>query len=182
MSRVVVAETPVRNWFWLFSLLAVALGVLTMVSVPTAAFAQDEPREVTRGREIYRDKGNCPQCHGWHGDGWNSHMGNGPSLRLTALDETGLVETISCGRPGSEMPHHASGAFTERFPCYGFTDKAQLEGMKMAVGVPLRQNEIEAITAFILAELKGKEEVTIGYCERFYGANSRNCDEYRGGA
>lgn len=164
--------------FWLISLIAIFLGTLALIGTPTIAMAQDEPRSVTLGRALFAGKGNCSQCHGWHGDGAAGHMGNGPSLRITYLDEPGLVETISCGRPGSYMPYHMTTAYRETFPCYGFTDKNQLGDMKVAVGVPMRAREIANVAAFIIAEIKGKE-LDLGYCERYYGANSRNCDGYR---
>ena len=69
-------------------------------------------------------------------------------------------------------------AYRESFPCYGFTDKEQLGDMTVAVGVPMRSREIANIAKFIMAEIREKE-LDLGYCERYYGANSRNCDGYR---
>ena len=50
--------------------------------------------------------------------------------------------------------------------------------MTVAVGVPMRSREIANIAKFIMAEIREKE-LDLGYCERYYGANSRNCDGYR---
>ena len=178
LAKTVTKNEFDRGRFWIFSLLAMMLGLFAMVGIPTSAMAQDEPREVSLGRALFAGKANCSQCHGWHGDGAAGHMGNGPSLRITYLDEEGLIETISCGRPGTYMPYHMGTAYRESFPCYGFTDKEQLGDMTVAVGVPMRSREIANKAKFIMAEIKEKE-LDLGYCERYYGANSRNCDGYR---
>ena len=168
-----------RRWAWWLALAALAVGASGLTGVSTVVLAQEEAREVSRGRELFRDRGNCPQCHGWHGNGAESHMGNGPSLRITLLDRDALIETLSCGRPGFTMPFHVKAAYTEAFACYGFDNKEDLEGMMLAVGVPLRTSQIEDLADFILAEMKGFEVITFEYCERYYGVGSRNCDEYR---
>ena len=174
-------KSPIQLWLWPVSLLAAAFAGLVLVAAPTAALAQED-RAVTLGRELFAGKGNCSNCHGWHGAGAAGHMGNGPSLRTTFLDEAGLIETISCGRPGTKMPYHVSRAYTESFPCYGLTNKEDLGDMKVGAGFNLPSRQIAQIVAFILAEIKGKEKITLEYCERYYGAAARNCDEYRDGA
>ncbi|MDA0653992.1 MAG: cytochrome c [Proteobacteria bacterium] len=182
MRAAAVSNTTPASRFWLISLAMLGLGVLFLVGVPTAAFAQDEARAVTLGRQIYAGKANCSQCHGWHANGFSSHMGNGPSLRTTSLDREGLVETISCGRPGTYMPYHIALAFTPSFPCYGISDKADLGGLGTAVGIPLQPREINNLVEFLLKEVVGAGPITLEYCIRYYGPESRNCDEYRGGA
>ena len=179
MEGATEAAAPRARWAWWLSMAALAVGAAALAGGSTATLAQDEPREISRGREVYRDKGNCPQCHGWHGDGAESHMGNGPSLRITALDRDGLIETVSCGRPGTHMPHHISVAFTPSFPCFGFDNKEDLGDMMAAVGVQLRPREIENLVDFILAEIKGIDVISFAYCERYYGVGSRNCEEYQ---
>jgi hypothetical protein len=43
----------------------------------------------------------------------------------------------------------------------------------------LRQPEIEAVTDYVLANIKGKGEVRFDDCVRFFGEGSRMCNLYQ---
>src|SRR5215475_7722026 len=99
---------------WIRAVTSLSLGML----IATATFAQDAPR-LAAGEAAW-DKAACLQCHGSTGEGGpGGEFAAGPSLRKTRLDRTALIETISCGLPGTEMPAWLDGAYTRR-ACYGF--------------------------------------------------------------
>jgi mono/diheme cytochrome c family protein len=113
------------------------------------AFAQDQ---VLAGEAAW-DKAGCLQCHGSTGDGGNGgEFPAGPSLRKTRLDPAALVETISCGLPGTAMPSWLDGAYTKR-SCYGFPlGPAPAEITATPV---LSAGEIEALVDFLGAKFIG---------------------------
>ena len=159
-------------------LLAFAGAASFLVAAPTAAVAQDEPRNITRGREIFRDKAQCHWCHGWDGRGSQSDMGFGPSLRESFLDTEGLVEVITCGRIGKEMPAHDQRAW-DQGRCYGITRADIPEADVPTLGLAnLRQSEIEMVAAF-LVEWVVQKELNLDYCVRYYSAEAAACNEFR---
>jgi mono/diheme cytochrome c family protein len=158
--------------------LAIAGAASFLVAIPTIAIAQDEPRNVSRGREIYRDKAKCLWCHGWDGLGWIGEGIFGPSLRESSLDMEALVEVISCGRIGKEMPAHDKKAYDDD-RCYGLV-RADLNPKEVPPvwQVTLRTNEIEMVAAFLIEELIQKE-LTLEYCVRFYSETAATCAELK---
>src|ERR1700678_2143242 len=79
---------------------ATVLGLSFGTTLCAAAFAQD-PARLAAGEGAW-DKAGCLQCHGASGEGGaGAEFPAGPSLRTTRLDRTALVETISCGLPGT---------------------------------------------------------------------------------
>ena len=115
------------------------------------AFAQD-PARVAAGENAW-DKAGCLQCHGASADGGDGgEFPAGPSLRKTKLDHAALVETISCGLPGTQMPAWLDDAYTKR-PCYGFSaGPAPAEITSTPV---LNAAEIEALVDFLEAKFVG---------------------------
>src|SRR5260221_11150745 len=95
-----------------------AVGTLMVLLVHSAsAFAQDAAR-LAAGEAAW-DKAGCPQCHGASGEGGGGGESvAGPSLRTTQLGKAALIDTIGCGRPGTQMPAGLAGSYTE-MPCYG---------------------------------------------------------------
>lgn len=159
-------------------LLAIAGAASFLVAAPTAAVAQDEPRSITRGREIFRDKAQCHWCHGWDGRGSQSDMGFGPSLRESFLDLEGLVEVITCGRIGKEMPAHDQRAW-DQGRCYGITRADIPENEVPTLGLAnLRQSEIEMVAAFLI-EWVVQKELNLDYCVRYYNPEAAACEEFR---
>jgi hypothetical protein len=104
--------------------------------------------------ELAWDKAGCLQCHGAAGEGGpGGEFPAGPSLRKTRLDRAALVETISCGLPGTEMPAWLGGAYAQR-PCYGFPPGPPPPGMTL---MPvLSATEIQALTDFLVAKFVGR--------------------------
>jgi mono/diheme cytochrome c family protein len=129
-------------------LAAIAGGYLALCS---HAFAQDLVG-VAAGENAW-DKAGCLQCHGASGDGGDGgEFPAGPSLRKTKLDRAALVEAISCGLPGTQMPAWLDDAYAKR-PCYGFpAGPAPAEITLMPV---LSAGEIEALVDFLTAKFVG---------------------------
>jgi mono/diheme cytochrome c family protein len=123
-----------------------------LLTAPVPALAQDVAR-IADG-EAGWDKAGCLQCHGASGEGGTGgEFPAGPSLRATRLDRSTLVDTISCGRPGSEMPAWLDGAYTE-VACYGIPKGPAPAGLELRR--VLSADEIEALADYLLAKVVGK--------------------------
>ena len=118
----------------------------------TSAFAQDATA-VAAGENAW-DKAGCLQCHGASGQGGDGgEFPAGPSLQKTRLDRAALVETISCGLPGTQMPAWLDDAYTKR-SCYGFPiGPAPAEVTATPV---LSGGEIEALVDYLMAKIVGR--------------------------
>ena len=115
------------------------------------AFAQDAARLVAG--EAAWDKAGCPQCHGSSGEGGSGgEFVAGPSLRTTRLAKEALIDTIGCGRPGTEMPSWLAGAYTE-IPCYGVKGPVPAGLDRVPV---LTVDEVAALVDYRLAKVVGK--------------------------
>jgi hypothetical protein len=150
----------------------------------TLALSQDvDERTIQRGRDIFKNKGSCQYCHGWDGGGDIGYGGVAANLRETPLDRAGLIETISCGRPGTAMPFHDRRAWSEDLPCYGMTEaEAEFDESYPHPPQPvsmLHPREIEAVTDFILAVYVGQGAPTYEECVAFWGEDTRQCESYR---
>lgn len=117
----------------------------------TSVLAQD-PVGVIAGENAW-DKAGCLQCHGASGEGGDGgEFPAGPSLHSTKLDRAALIETISCGLPGTQMPAWLDGAYTQR-SCYGFAlGPAPAEVTATPV---LSAAEVEALVDFLMAKFIG---------------------------
>jgi mono/diheme cytochrome c family protein len=133
---------------WLRAVTGLAIGIL----IAAAASAQDGAR-LASGEAAW-DKAACLQCHGSTGEGGpGGEFAAGPSLRKTRLDRAALVETISCGLPGTEMPAWLDGAYTQR-PCYGFPPGRPPDGATL---MPvLSADEVDALVDYLLAKMVGR--------------------------
>ena len=138
------------------SIVVVALAAL--LACADMACAQDAPKDVSFGDRLYHDKADCQFCHGVNGDGHGDPRspGKAPDLHQTRLDHDQLIEVITCGRPGSEMPHFDKYAYEDK-SCYG------LSAAELGQQTPpdphstsLTMREIEAVADYILATYKGK--------------------------
>jgi len=132
----------------------VITAAVALVSLTGAAPAQN----VSFGERLYQEKADCQFCHGPEGDGRGDPRspGKAPDLRKTALQREHLIEVISCGRPGSEMPHFDKSAYEET-NCYGLT-VAQV-GKDMPAhphSNSLTQREIAAVADYVLQVFVGK--------------------------
>jgi mono/diheme cytochrome c family protein len=133
---------------WLRAAMSLSLGVL----ITTAASAQDAAR-LAAGEAAW-DKATCLQCHGATGEGGpGGEFAAGPSLRKTRLDRAALIEAISCGLPGTEMPAWLDGAYTRR-ACYGFPPGPPPDGTTLTP--VLSADEVEALVDYLLAKMVGR--------------------------
>jgi mono/diheme cytochrome c family protein len=119
-----------------------------------AASAQN----VSFGERLYQEKADCQFCHGPDGDGRGDPRspGKAPDLRKTILQRDHLVEVISCGRPGTEMPHFDKSAYEET-NCYGLSVAQVGKDMPPPPhSNSLTQREIAAVVDYVLAKFVGK--------------------------
>jgi mono/diheme cytochrome c family protein len=153
------------------SLFAIALSM-----APSRLLADDD---FAYGRRLFLDKAQCSYCHGWAGDGAGEPQSNGgaANLRNSSLDRKSLIEVISCGVPGTPMPHFDEGAYSDN-RCYGMTE-AELGSR--TPGLPpsttLQKREIEALADYLLAKIIRRGPVTRAECHEAFGERGRSCDE-----
>jgi mono/diheme cytochrome c family protein len=135
-----------------FAMAATMLGLTVRMTLCTSAFAQDAAR-LAAGEAAW-DKAGCLQCHGSAGEGGvGGEFPAGPSLRKTRLDRAALIEAVSCGLPGTQMPGWLDGAYTQR-SCYGFPPGPAPDGTTLTP--VLSANEVEALADYLLAKIVGR--------------------------
>ena len=129
---------------------AIAAGALLALAV--SAHAQDAAR-LAAGEAAW-NKAACLQCHGSTGEGGTGgEFPAGPSLRTTQLNRAMLVDTIGCGRPGTQMPAWLDGAYTE-ISCYGLPKGPPPAGLELTP--VLTTEEVEALVDFLMAKMVGR--------------------------
>lgn len=149
------------------------LGLVTAMALGSMGTAAAEPN-LEEGKNVYKDA-NCIGCHKWHGGGGGGYGGAALSLRETALEKELLIEVIRCGRPATRMPFHIRGAY-KAIDCYDGTTKAELgNDFPPKAAKLLRDEQIEAVTDYLLAALKGKGEATFEQCIDFWGEDAKQC-------
>lgn len=80
------------------------------VTAPSIATAETETgdRPVIRvprgGGRVAYEKFNCVTCHAPDGRGGQNEGGYGADLRITALTEEQIMQTVTMGRPSKGMP------------------------------------------------------------------------------
>ena len=152
------------------------MSAAMLASLSVSAYAQTaEPAEA--GKLIY-ERANCVGCHKWSGVGGGGYGGAALSLRATALDKEQIVETITCGRPGTGMPHFTPSPY-HNAGCYGLSEDDVKDIMPPAATVVLRPEEIQIVADYVLTNIKGKGDPTLADCTAFFSADSRVCDVYR---
>jgi cytochrome c553 len=128
------------------------------LSAPLLCAAFALAQDVSFGQRLYQEKADCQFCHGVNGDGRGDPRspGKAPDLHKTRLDREQLIEVITCGRPGSEMPHFDKYAYEDK-SCYG------LSAADLGKNVPpdphstsLNMREIAAVVDYIVATFVGK--------------------------
>lgn len=137
----------------------------------TAPAAAATPAAVTQtGGELWA-VGSCANCHGnlAAGDGDPAYPA-GPNLRSARITPEDLLETIACGRPGSEMPYNLATAYTE-YACYGIpvpTDPATLGANR---GAGFSEEQIHVLVDFLVQNVIGQRRITRENCALFFGGN-----------
>ena len=130
-----------------------ALGVSVLLM--QTALAQD----VSFGQRVYQEKADCKFCHGELADGRGDPRSPGAAANIhkTVLSKAQIVEVISCGRPGTEMPHFDKFAYDDDTPCYGMKE-ADVGGNKppQPHSTSLTKREIEAVADYLIATFVGK--------------------------
>lgn len=138
----------------------------------------DANRRLTYGKELFELKGRCTSCHGWAGDGRGQphSAGNAANLRKSQLDRDRLIQVISCGLPGTPMPHFDAYGYTDD-KCYGMT--AADMGANIPPDAPrsLQRREIEVLVDYLQAKIVGHGEPTRQECIEFNGSGPE-CNAY----
>jgi mono/diheme cytochrome c family protein len=153
-----------------------AWAATTVIASSQGAAADD----FAYGRRLFLEKAECSFCHGWPGDGSGHPQspGRAANLRQSKLDRDSLIMVISCGIPGTAMPHFDEQAYTDK-RCYGMTE-AEL-GSRMPTLPPsttLQKREIEIVADYLLAKIIGRGEITREECIENFGDHARSCDDY----
>jgi hypothetical protein len=154
----------------------VAFAVVTCIALPT--MAQDD--KIAEGQRIWSQKAQCPQCHGWAGDGNGGlhSAGLAASLRSTQLTRDQIRMTIQCGRPGTPMPHFDRFAYTDK-RCYDMTAADLGDNVPDRAAVTLQLYEIDALADYIATKIKDSGPITRTQCIEFFGAGAGSrCDAY----
>jgi hypothetical protein len=154
-----------------------ALAVVALVAFAMPSQAQQNP--AFAGAAVWA-RGGCANCHGnlAAGDG-DAAYPQGPNLRRARLDRDALIETISCGRPGTQMPMNLKGAYTE-IPCFGLA-KGETPGEVPGLGAgSLTAEEIATLSDFLLKEVVGKTRITRDGCAVFFEGdrNAPLCQQF----
>ncbi len=159
----------------LFAATAIIISFAATIRILAAQPAVQDRIDV--GKQVFKSA-NCVGCHKWHGNGGGGYGGDALSLRKTELTREQIIETVSCGRPGTGMPLHLRGAY-ESQPCYGLTRAEISDTMPPEAAAFLRPGEVEAVVDYVLAHVKGKGEPTYDECISFFGNASRVCGIYK---
>jgi mono/diheme cytochrome c family protein len=130
----------------------IALLAGALLTLAASVRAQDAAR-LAAGEAAW-NKAACLQCHGSSGEGGTGgEFPAGPSLRTTLLNRAMLVDTIRCGRPGTQMPAWLDGAYTE-ISCYGVPKGSPPAGLELTP--VLSGDEVDALVDYMMATMVGK--------------------------
>jgi len=159
---------------------AAILGALALGALPRHPIhAQESSHGPAEGKRVFQ-RANCVGCHKWHGGGGGGYGGDALSLRETQLDRDQIVETVTCGRPGTGMPYFQRGAYdNEAHPCYGLGRQDLGKDIPVEAPTFLRPNEVAAVVDYVVAEVKGKGQPNYAECIAFFGEGSRGCNVYK---
>jgi mono/diheme cytochrome c family protein len=156
-----------------------AFGSALLLLIASGAMTPLSADDFSYGRRLFLDKAQCSYCHGWAGDGAGEPQSNGgaANLRGSSLARDTLIEVISCGIPGTPMPHFDELAYTDK-RCY---DMTEAELGSRTPGPPhsttLQRREIEVLADYLLAKIIRRGPVTRGECEEVFGERARSCGE-----
>src|SRR5260370_39406054 len=154
-----------------------ALAAVALVYA-TASVAQDETK-VKAGLEIWKSSG-CADCHGAFADGDKARdeAPTGANLRTSRLDAAALKQTISCGRPGADMPSFDEDAYTVR-ACAGRPLGAAPDNLYPA-SRKLNPADIDTLVTYLQARVIGRGRITRDEClYYYYDGLSSSCDDLK---
>jgi len=155
-----------------------AVLALTVSSASLAYGQSAETRDPTDAGKAVFKRANCFGCHKWHGNGGGGYGGDALSLRKTELTRDQIIETVTCGRPGTGMPFFTRGAY-DSVKCNGLSREDVGDRMPPEGGTFLRPHDIEAVADYVLTHIKGRGEPNYADCVGFFGNTSRVCDVYK---
>jgi mono/diheme cytochrome c family protein len=115
---------------------------------------------MTGGERIYFEKGGCNQCHGRNGDGvGDDAREHGANFRESTLDKETIIEMVSCGIPGTNMPYFEKFSYTDD-RCYGMTaEDVGADKPQTPITTFLAKRDIAAVADYILENFVGKGPV-----------------------
>jgi mono/diheme cytochrome c family protein len=156
---------------------AVPLAQLVRSTAAAGESTTATDANIAAGKRVY-EHANCIGCHKWSGVGGGGYGGAALSLRKTELSRDDIITTVTCGRPGTGMPHFTPDPYGDR-KCYGLTKDDVKDMMPPAANVVLHKDDIEAVADYVLTQIKGKGDPTLADCQAFFGAQSRVCGIYQ---
>jgi len=167
---------PARRAARIFMLLACLLAGAGAARAQSA-----DPADIAAGMELFHQKAHCQACHGWAGDGrkMDNQMPDGADLRASTLDRQTLIQTIKCGRPGTDMPAFDKFAYSDG-RCFGLK-AADLKARQLSLFDPpatLAPNEVQNLADFLMAKVIGKGPLDHAKCIDFWGADLEACKEF----
>ncbi len=151
-------------------------AALLVAVIASNVFLSQARGEDLDGKRVYQ-RANCVGCHKWHGNGGGGYGGDALSLRKTELTKEQIVDTVRCGRPGTGMPYHARSAY-DNGSCFEISRADLGDKMPPEAAIFLRPPEIEAVAAYVIANIKGKGEPSLEDCLAFFGGG-HVCDIYK---
>jgi len=151
------------------------LGVV--IAMATLSVSRAERDDAGNGKKVY-ERANCVGCHKWSGVGGGGYGGAALSLRQTQLSHSDIVEIVTCGRPGTGMPHFTADPY-KGGACYGLQPDDVKDMMPPDANVVLHTDEINEVASYVVTNIKGRGEPTLAECTSFFGDTSRVCDIYR---
>jgi mono/diheme cytochrome c family protein len=134
------------------------ISTIAAAAMPLMLAGPVSAQDTSFGQRLFQDKADCQYCHGIDGDGRGDPRspGQAADLHKTILNREQLIEVITCGRPGTEMPHFDKFAYEDK-SCYGRT-AAELgnDTPHHPHSTSLTKREIEAVADYIIAKFVGK--------------------------
>lgn len=155
-------------------------GLVLLAAAAAAQPVSAQNDDFSYGRRLFLEKAECSFCHGWAGDGAGHPQspGRAANLRQSKLDRETLIMVISCGIPGTAMPHFDEQAYTDK-RCYGMTESEL--GNRVPTLPPsttLQRREIEVVADYLLAKIIGRGDITREECIENFGERARSCSDY----
>ena len=140
-----------------------------------------DEKSILLGEKIWKERIKCGYCHGPFGNGAGNPRspGNAANLRETQLDRDLLIEVITCGIPGTEMPYFHKSAYKKPEICWDMLAEDMGEDMPKKGKKTISEKSIAALTDYIIAKIVGKGKITTAECEEYFSVGSKRCEGFR---